>query len=501
MTFSVSVHDALLSAGAAVAAYVVVMAAAQIIHRVWRVRFGASVHLLAITAGLLTGLSVSSWHSPAATTARQSLLAITVVLAAFPIVTLVNRLLWRRGRRDAGRTDAPRVLADATGIIIVVGAAIVALQFVYGVRVPGLLAGSGVVAIILGFALQALLGDLLAGIALHFERPFATGDWLLVEGMHGRVVELSWRSTRLVTIDDVLVDVPNSKLVTNTITNFANPTPRHAVMATIGLHYDVPPSRAQVVLRKAAADVEGVCRTPAPVVLLKSFGDSSIVYEVKVWIDDHAVFERVLSDLRARCWYGARRAGIEIPYPMITVQQPKPDRSIDTARGVAAQALGQHQIFGFLAPEQLDSLLRDSSIVLFSATETIIQQGEAGASMFLLVRGRVQVRRAGARGHQAVVAELGPGDCFGEMSVLTGDPRSATVVAAGGEVEAIEIPKVAFARLIGASPDVLTRLSELLAARQLANAQPEEEAVASPADQTPAGMLRRLRAFFQLGGV
>ncbi|MDE3156108.1 MAG: mechanosensitive ion channel family protein [Acidobacteriota bacterium] len=491
-----SPHDVVLIAGVAVAVYVTLVAAAQVVRRSWGVSFGVSFHLLALVTGVLAGLGLSSWHAPLAAALARHLSAAAVLLAAFPAVTLLNRLLWRRTRRDAAA--APRVLADTTAIVVVAAACLVVLQYVYGVRVPGLLAGSGVVAIIVGLALQALLGNLLAGIALHFERPFTTGDWLLVDGQHARVVEMSWRSTRLVTTDDVLIDVPNGSLVTNTITNFARPTPRHAVHATIGLHYDVPPARARAVLAAAAASVDGVCREPAPVVLVTEFADSAVTYRVKVWIDDHAIFARVLSDLRAHCWYAVRRAGMEIPFPIVTVYQPKPDRSAETAREAAARALAVHPIFSFLTAAQIEDLVRESPIVLYAPTEHIIEQGATGESMFLLVGGRVAVRMTRG-GRTDVVAELGAGDCFGEMSVLTGDPRTATVVAQE-EVEAVEIPKAAFARLIHDNPDVVSRLGELLAQRQVANEQrtgahPE----AAQVEQVRAGMLRRVRAFFQLG--
>ncbi|HVB37699.1 MAG TPA: mechanosensitive ion channel family protein, partial [Vicinamibacterales bacterium] len=494
-----SLHDALVIAGATAGVYVILVAVAQGLRRWWSVTFGVTFHLLAVAGGLLVGVEVSVWRTPLAEALQRHLTAAVLLLAAFPVITVLNRLLWKRSRRGGPGGDTPRVLADATSILVMLVASLVVLQYVYGVKVPGLLAGSGLVAIILGLALQSLLSNLLAGIALHFERPFTTGDWLLVDGMHGRVVEVSWRSTRLVTADDVLIDVPNSTIVTSTITNFATPTPKHAVHATIGLHYDVPPARAQKVLRDAATSVAGVCRDPAPVVYVKAFDDSAVTYEIKVWIDDHAIFNRVLSDLRSHCWYAVRRAGMEIPFPIVTVYRPKPDRTAELARAAAGGALRGHPIFGFLTPEQGERLLRESPVVLFAATEHVIEQGAAGDSMFLLVRGRVAVQMT-RDGRTAVVAELGSGECFGEMSVLTGEPRSATVVALDDEVEVVEIPKAAFAGLLHDNPDVVGRLSELLAQRQLANEQrPGASSDAGRAEQTRAGMLRRVRAFFQLG--
>ncbi len=186
-----STPDALVMLGVVIAVYLAMVGAAQVVRRVWKVTFRVTFHLLAIVVGLLAGISVSSWRTAAELGLQRHLSALALLLAAFPVITLVNRLLWKRTGREAGGADTPRVLADTTSIVVWIAAVLLVLQYVYGVRVPGLLAGSGVVALIIGLALQTLLGNLLAGMALHFERPFRTGDWLLVDDMHGRVVEVS----------------------------------------------------------------------------------------------------------------------------------------------------------------------------------------------------------------------------------------------------------------------------------------------------------------------
>lgn len=490
------VRELLVSAGAAVLTYFALVALAQGLRR-WRdVRFRWVFHPFALAAGLLVGVHVApggdaEWR----VAALSHLTAITIVLAAFPLVTLLNRALWLRRPAPGKPAEAPRVLIDATGILVVAVAVLAALQFVYDIKVPGLLAGSGVAAIVLGLAMQDLLGNLIAGISLHFQKDFRPGDWLLIGDTHAKVVEISWRSTQFLTTDDVLIDVPNGDIAKQTITNFQLPTPRHAVRAQIGLHYDLPPARVQAVLKEAAATVAGVCAEPAPVVYLKDFADSAIVYEIKVWIDDHALMSRVLSEVRSHAWYALKRAGMEIPYPQLTLHRAKPADDGAAARAVATDALRRHKVLGALPGEQLAALVARSPVVLFATGEHVIEQGAAGESMFLLVRGAVDVRIA-RDGATTTVARLGTGDCFGEMSLLTGEPRTATVVAAG-EVETVEVPKAAFAVLVREHPAVLEKLSELLAQRQLANAQLAAAAQA-PVEQVRSTIRRKLRVFFLL---
>jgi small-conductance mechanosensitive channel/CRP-like cAMP-binding protein len=487
----------ILAVAIALIVYIALVAAAHLARRLWRVTFGGTFHLFAIAVAILAALAVAHVQTATAEVLRRHIGAIALVLAAFPITSVLNRMLWRRAAAD-GRGETPRVLADATGIVLFVAAVLLVLEFVYGVQVPGLLAGSGVVALVLGLALQDLLANLFSGIALFLQKPFTTGDWLLVDGRDARVIEVSWRSTRLVTLDDVLIDVPNSTIVKNTITNYERPAPRHAVRATYPLHDEVPPAKAQEVLRTAAASVDGVCANPTPKVLVKDFGENAIVYDILVWIEDHAQAPRVLSDVRLHCWYAVHRAGFESPFPTMALRRPLPEADAERARAVAARALAAHPIFGFLGPSQIDAIVADSSVVTFSAGEHVVEQDAAGESMFLLIRGRVDVRIRRA-GRAESVAQLGAGDCFGEMSVLTGEPRNATVVALG-EIQAVEISKAAIARLVASTPDVVQRLSEILADRQRVNEQfAAAGAMGDATAASPAGMLRKLRSFFQLG--
>ena len=486
-----------VAAGAVVVVYVVLLAVAHLLQRVRGLRFAWTYHAFAVGVGLLVGAQLL----PDSVTWRVDLVkhltSAVVVLAAFPIVTLLNRALWIRPGAAGKHTEAPRVLIDATGVLVLVLAVLAAMQFVYGIQVPGLIAGSGVIALVLGLGMQDQLHNLFAGISLHFEKPFKTGDWLLIDGNHAKVIEISWRSTRLLTTDDVLIDVANSHILKQTINNFELPTPEHAVRATIGLHYDVPPVQAQAVLKEAAASVPGVLPHRTPVIYVKELADSAIVYEIKVWIGDHSQMSRVLSDVRSHCWYAVKRAGMEIPYPQLTIHRPAKTDNGAAARAAAVAALRTHAIFGFLPAAQLETLVGAGAVVKFATHEHLMTQDESGESMFFLVRGQVDVRIT-RNGQASSVAQLDAGGCIGEMSLLTGDPRTATVVALS-EVEAVEIRKPEFAALVRTNPDALERLSELLTQRQLANAQHAASGPAASAEQVRSGFRQKLRAFFQLG--
>jgi len=492
-------RDSLVIVGVGLVSYLVLIAMAQALRRARGLRFGWTYHGFSLLSGIVMGIHLSRWESPWRATALQQIGAMALLLAAFPLARIVNRVAWFRGT-SAGSGESghvPRVLPDATGLVVILITVILVFQFVYKVQVPGLLAGSGVIAIILGLAMQDLLGNLIAGIGLHFDKSFTPGDWLQIEGTHAKVIELSWRTTRLITNDDVMIDVPNSNIVKQAILNFEKPTRRHAVKPLIGLHYDVPPAQAQRVLQQAAASVPGVCADPAPVVYLKEFADSAIIYEINVWIEDHGLMDPVMSDVRVHCWYAAKRAGFEIPYPQLTLHRALSPASDKTLHVTAAQALRANPTFDFLSDPQIEELLSAGRTALFAASETLVRQGEDGASMFLLVKGRVEVTIA--RGAENVTAAtLNAGDCLGEMCVLTGEKRTATVTACD-EVTAIEITKNSLSQLLTSHPALLERLSDILLKRQLAN---EKMAIATmpPAKVEAArgNVMKRLRVFFEL---
>jgi small-conductance mechanosensitive channel len=484
--------------GIAAGTYVVLIASAHLLSRVRGVRFGRVYHAFALAAGLFAAVWLLHWPSPDRAVLLRHLGAATLVLAAFPLLSLLNRALWVTTDPHGTTVEAPRVLADLTGVLLVTATVLATLQFIYRVQVPGLLAGSGVVALILGLGMQDQLHNLFAGVSLHFSKPFKIGDWLLIDGQHARVVGISWRDTRLITSDDVVIEIGNSELLKQTLTNFHQPQPRHAVRATIGLHYSAPPARVQALLKQTAQGVPGVCPAPEPQVYLKEFADSAIIYEIKVWIDDHAVISRVLSDVRSHCWYAVNRAGIEIPYPQLTLHRAAPADPRDETRDAAVTALQAGTVLSFLSPAQLRQLVSESAVLSFAPGEGIIQQDEPGASLFLLIRGRVEVRIR-RDGRVVAVAKLGAGECFGEMSLLAGEARSATIVTLT-EVTAVEIPKPAFAAIVRANPEILGRLSELLAQRQQLNAhQPAPAEANGTAEQSRHRIRAKLRAFFELG--
>jgi len=493
-----------------VGVYFALIIIAQILRRVWKARFGWTYHVFALASGFLAALFVASpWTQDITDKAVKNVSALVIIGAAYQVVIFLRGILIsRRSGAAAGAktvADVPRVLVDAISVVIMTLAFLLTAGFVYDKQISGLITVSGVGAVVLGLAMQDLLTNIFAGIAIHIEKSYQVGDWLVIDGKSARVIEISWRATRLLTFDDVRIEVPNSYFIRNTITDYAKPTPQHAARIQVPLHYNVPPLRAKEVLREAAASVPGVVPGAKIAVFFKEFSDSSVIYEIKFFVENHSISGTVQSDVRASCWYAVKRAGMEIPFPQITLNQPAIDHhsSAASTRGAAAKMLVSHSIFGVLKSEQIEELVNSSPVRLFCANDFIVRQGAEGHSMFFIIKGTADVRIADASGSGIVttVAQLKPSDCVGEMSLLTGAPRSANVVATS-EIEAVEITKDVFALLLKKNPDVVARLGELLEQRQsdnerMAKAQKSfsQDTAVRPTKET---ILRRFRQFFNL---
>ena len=428
--------------------------------------------------------------------------AAVVVLGAFVFIALVDRYLWELYFQQRHRVKVPKFLTEVVRLAILVVAIFFVLQVGYDQSIKALLIAPGIAAVIIGLAAQDLVGNILAGVALQIGKPFVHGDWLQVENRYAEVTEINWRSTRLRTVDDISIEIPHREMARQTIINLNRPGRLHAMRIPITLDYGAPPTRVKDVLLHAVANAKGVFPEPKPQVFLKNFGDSGVEYEIRFWLEDYELYYQVCDAIRTNMWYGLRRHGIRIPYPTRTVQVERPVRDKQMEVQSAARIiLRQQPLFRCLSDEQLDALLPRGRVVHFGRDEKLIKQGEEGDSMFVLVDGQATVVVERSAGPMPV-AFLRSGDCFGEMSLLTGERRSATVIAQT-DCEVVEIGKAVLARSLKEHPALLAQLSELLARRQMETegilaAEKKADAADTRQIKYTASFVDKLRTFFEL---
>jgi small-conductance mechanosensitive channel/CRP-like cAMP-binding protein len=462
------------------------------------VRLGWSYHLFALALTIYAPAMLVNMPWPF----LQHLGAAVIILGATFLIALIDRYFWDLYVQKRKGVTVPKFLTEIVRIIIVLVAVFLVLEIGYDQTIKGLLIAPGVAAVVLGLAMQDLAGNIISGVSLQAGKSFVRGDWLSIDNRHAEVIEITWRSTHLRTIDDVSIEIPNRDLARQTIINLNRPTRRHAMRIPLTLDLTAPPTRAKDVLLHAVSNARGVCADPRPKVFLKNFVESGAEYEIKFWMDDHSQYYEVCDAIRTNVWYGLRRHGIRIPYPTRTVHVERPARDKQQEVQTAARImLRQQPVFKCLTDLQLDALLPRGRVVHFGRGEKLIQQGDNGDSMFILVDGEanVVIEHNGGPKH---VASLNSGDCFGEMSLLTGERRSATVLAQT-DCEVVEIAKPVLARSLKEHPELLSQLSELLAKRQMENegllaASGSDTAQQKRQTNYAASFLDKLRSFFQL---
>ena len=465
------------------------------------VRLGIGYQVFAVCAALYLAAKIYHRHFPARERLLPPLTSVLVLFGAVVLIALIKRFVWELWFERKRKGRAPKFLRQLVALIILFVAVVIALQLLMQKSIPGLLAGSGIAAAIIGFAMQDLLGNIIAGIAIEVGKPFKPGDWLLVEGRRAEVIEVNWRSTRLRTNDDICLDIPNKSIVGSTITNLTYPTAQHAIRLEVRFDYRISPGLVKDCMVRAAAHAPGVLPSPPPKVFLKAFGDSAIVYEIKFWIDNEAIFNDIVDAIRTNVWYEAERSNLRIPFPISTVQIERPKARHADDLQQARTAVGQQPFLQLLDKEQTDQLLKDAKLLRFGRGEVVIEQGDHGESMFLLLKGEANVLVT-VDGHNSHVATLKSGDYFGEMSLLTGEPRSATVRATR-DCDVLEIEKEAFAGLLHENEALVEQLSELLAKRRMETegilaANTERANMSAKQREYTEGFLRKLYSFFEL---
>jgi len=432
-------------------------------------RVGISFHIFALLLSFRLGSSVYVGHITGyRETAWWKALEGTAVLAgAVVLVQVVCYLFYDFYLPSRRKVRVPRLLHDLTAVLVLAVAISVILKIEFNLSLPAILTTSTILAAIIGLSLQELLGNLVAGVTLQSEKPFAVGDWVSVGGQEGEVVGMSWRATRIETIDGWTVVVPNATISKGQITNYSAPTRTHARRVTVGVEYGAPPSAVKQCLASAALQAPGVLRDPPPSVRILEFGDSSIVYDVKYWIEDHALIDDIRDGVMTAIWYGLRRQKLEIPFPIRTVQVRK--AGVAAAARSAAGArdiLSKVALFTSLPADQITKLAEGSEVVVYGDGETVIREGDPGQSLYVVEDGHAEVEVLVNGSPHTLDVLMGPGDYFGEMSMLTGEPRSATI-RAKGDLVLLCIDREDIAPVLEAWPRLMEEMSQVLARRRM----------------------------------
>jgi small-conductance mechanosensitive channel/CRP-like cAMP-binding protein len=429
-----------------------------------------------------------------------------VLLVALPVLILVVRaaVLVFQGvfRRRQGMAP-PALLESVVAVLLYgVGAGTIAHRL-FGIELTPFLATSAVVGAVVGLALQDALSNLFAGIALHTEAPFRVGDWVKVGEREGRVEQVSWRAMRLQTWYGDTLTIPNNDAARNAILNHSVPRGPHSRVLVVGVNYHTPPNKVISVLMNLLDQVPGMPKEPPPVVRLVGYHEYTIHYEVRYFVPSYEEYRRIEGEIYRLIWYHYRRHGIEIPFPIrnVYLHHPVDDGEVREQPATRLErALRGIDLFRPLTDEELRAAASRFRPLHYSAGERIIDEGSAGESFFVIDRGEVEVSKR-FNGAERPLARLMEGQFFGEMALLTGEGRTANVVAAT-DVDLFTIDKAGFHGILVANPAIAVDISTILSERREALDQAEGDVTHRYEGGSPGELkqriLGRIRAYFGL---
>jgi hypothetical protein len=315
--------------------------------------------------------------------------------------------------------------------------------------------------IVLGLALQETLGNLMAGIALLFERPFSIGDWIRVGPHAGEVIQINWRSVHLRTLDRNLLVLPNSVLGRETITNVSAPERLQIVRLDFGFALEDPPNRVKEMLRETALKTPHVAADPAPRAHAIELLDDRIRYQAVLGLDEPKAYRKLIDIYTTRVWYAAQRAGLRLPLPTTLEYQVHRRHGAEPDLGPVVTRLADVIAFRHMARSDLERLARDARRLWFAAGEAVLQEGEASDAVYVIDSGRASMVHKGDGQEATEVLELAPGELFGEIALSRGQPSPVSVVAIT-DLQVLSIPVSSLEPLLETQPKVAHRLASLM---------------------------------------
>ncbi|MBK7585715.1 MAG: mechanosensitive ion channel [Myxococcales bacterium] len=404
----------------------------------------------------------------------------------------------------------PRILQDIlVGAAAIVGVFTVASRS--GINLSGLIATSAVLTAVIGLSLQDTLGNILSGLALQTDDSVHLGDWVKVGDVVGRVVEIRWRYTAIETRNWETVIFPNSQLVKGQVIVLGRRTAQPVQWRRwiwFNVDFRFPPSDVISTVTDAlrSTQIDNVAREPAPNCVLMDFHESYGRYAVRYWLTDLAADDPTDSAVRVRLYFALKRADLPLSIPAHAIflteetSERREEKSLaEQERRVAM--LGQIAMFSPLSAEERKAIAGALRYAPFAAGETMTRQGAEAHWLYIIASGNCSVRvRIEGEGEKEV-ARLATGDFFGERSLLTGEPRSATVLATS-PVQCWRLDKGAFQELLNRRPEIADEVAGVLADRQTELVRVREnlsaDAAARRAAAEKTALVDKIRRFFRI---
>jgi small-conductance mechanosensitive channel len=360
-----------------------------------------------------------------------------------------------------------KLLQDLMAGLIYLAAIFAIIAYVFDLRIQGLLATSGVAAIILGLALQSTLSDVFSGVVLSFSRPYRPGDWISIDGgTDGRVIEMNWRATHVLTGRRDLAIVPNSTIAKSKIVNVSSPSGLHGVTINVQVDAKAPPATASQILEHAILSCRLIVSAPAPSVTIKAINASFTEFEITFFVEDLGSSTRAQNQLFDLIFRHLAVAGIDLAADQSQPVGVVGDLAQRKSTTGTERLLELVAIFASLTSEQRKVLAAKLKPKSYDEGEILVEPGTMLHSLFIVGSGVVSFTREESEG-EIELLRIGPGDHFGEIGMLTGAPATARIKALV-PTTVYELAKDDLSPIVESQPEVSQGLCRALAQRQAA---------------------------------
>lgn len=435
------------------------------------------------------GLGATSAYARTADTIGS--IVVMLCLANLAAYAIIDIYIVRKTR-----SRFPSFSRDLVTLVIYLVFGIVSLRVIFHIDVTSILTTTTVLTAAVAFAMQSTLASIASGFSIQNENQFRQGTWISIKekDVVGEIVNVGFRYTTLRTLDAHNVLIPNTMLLQNIVVNYGNVNHKDMtpVVLSVGLGYEVPPDRGKQMLLRVLRAERGIALAPPPAVEVRSFQPSSIDYVLRFFIDDFSERNLVADGVLRHVWYAVRREGHDFPYQRLELFPAPSVSDVALGRDAVLSGLKDADIFKSFSDEEYDRLADRAASRLYGSGETVVGQGDDGESLFIVKRGSLRVFVDGAE-----VGRLKEGNVFGEMSLLTGEKRSASVVA-DDESSLIEVRKEHLEPILRRDAGLLDALSALLVQRQEANIDHRKRLELAEAGVRKNAFLQKLKSFFGL---
>lgn len=334
----------------------------------------------------------------------------------------------------------------------------ITLRGVLDVDVSSILTSSAILTAVIGFSMQDTIGSLFSGLLIQAEKPFKIGDWIRTGDVEGQVTEVTWRYTKLVTIAQMQMLIPNNAIAKERLLNMSEPSPEVSITVNVPAPVSVPPVKVKSALEDVLRKSRLVLPLPPPGVRLVEIGLDQAVYRAAFSVRDYADSVVARGEVLSAVWYEFKKQRIEFPVSRRMVME---ECRLPVADNEATMRLLEGiGLFEGLRPDQLELLVQCSALRTFAPETRVVQRGQNGTTMFIIASGSVSVRL-----HQTELSRLTRGDVFGEMALLTGEPRLADVVALE-PLTCLELDREAFRGVLDTAPVLVANVERAFRERE-----------------------------------